>query len=288
MPDRGGEHAGADVADVRPARAGPGACRPRRTARAAAGRRRRPRRARAAAGPGSSTVSARSAVLERHDARRRRRRRPRARGPAASSQRLRVVGDEHPAAVAGDARSGTTSYASRSIARSTPAAVAQETACSRERPPKTMATRGRRPAGPGSGSGRGQVLIGRTLSPAIRSPVARVPALRLACAPWTTCTPRPRPRLDPRRRAGRPAARARGAGERPARALLDVRRRRPGQLRPRRQPHLDGVRGGARGAGGRRRPGLRLGHGGRRRGPVARPRRAASSWHRRTPTTAPA
>src|SRR4051794_2483238 len=38
---------------------------------------------------------------------------------------------------------GRTSYLLRSMARSTPAAVAQETACSEERPPKTMATRGR-------------------------------------------------------------------------------------------------------------------------------------------------
>ncbi|GAB3444957.1 hypothetical protein GCM10027517_25310 [Phycicoccus ginsengisoli] len=40
-----------------------------------------------------------------------------------------------------------TSYASRSIARMTPAAVAHETACSEERPPKTMATRGLRGVG---------------------------------------------------------------------------------------------------------------------------------------------
>ena len=39
---------------------------------------------------------------------------------------------------------GTMSYLERSMARSTPAAVAHETACSEERPPKTMATRGRR------------------------------------------------------------------------------------------------------------------------------------------------
>ena len=141
-----------------------------------------------------------------------------------------------------------------------------------------MATRGL-PGGAGLG------LVGSSSAETLSRPSAghRCTAPRRLARARDGLRPRDHSRLAPaslRRRAGR-QPRMPGAGvNAPARALLDVRRRRPGQLRPRRQPDLDGVRGGARRPGGRRRPGLRLGHGGRRRGPVARPRTAASSWRR--------
>ena len=54
---------------------------------------------------------------------------------------------------------GTTSYASRSIAASTLPAVTHEMPCSEERPPKTTATRGLRPV-----LGEEVSFIGTTLS----------------------------------------------------------------------------------------------------------------------------
>src|SRR6478752_9123080 len=62
---------------------------------------------------------------------------------------------------------GTTSYLSRSMERRTLAAVEQETACSEERPPKTMATRGRRLGWSGWGW---SVVIRRDSIPTFRTP----------------------------------------------------------------------------------------------------------------------
>ena len=201
--------------------------------------------------PGSSTSGPRSVVAERHEHRRRRRRRPRARGPAAApaapGRRRRA-----PSGRPGRCRRAPRRTRSRSIARSTPAAVAQQTACSLERPPKTTATRGRRPAGRLWARAVG-AHRGATLSPPCRAPVHGVPR-RTPSRARDDLHPEPSPPPTLAVAAGRPAARAGRGAERAGRALLDVRRRAAaGRLRPRRQPDLGRVRGGARGARGRRR-----------------------------------
>ena len=177
---------------------------------------------------------------------------------------------------------------SRSIARSTPAAVAQETACSEERPPKTRATRGRWPAGPGSGLwGVSTVLIAR--DPIARHPAAgaRAPVLRLACARGPPAPRRPRPRLDP---GLAPAAQPRvpGAGStRPLELTSTYVADGPVNYARGGNPTWTAFEDALGGARGWRGPGVRLGHGGDRRGPVARPRRRCRRRARPTPTTAP-
>ncbi len=157
---------------------------------------------------------------------------------------------------------GTTSYASRSMACSTLPAVTHEIACSLERPPKTTATRGLRVG----------AFIGSTLST-----YARAHARGRA-------RPEARHRRGHRRSPGHAAGRA---AEHAAHDGVDVRRRRRPGVRPLRQPHLDGVRGGPRRARGRALPVVRVRPGRRRHG--ARPGRPGQPWwsRRGTPTTAP-
>ena len=141
--------------------------------------------------------------LERHDDARRRRRRPRGRASAVSSQRCRVVGGEHPVAVPRDADRDDVVAVAVDGRASRSAAVAHDTACSDDRPPKTMATRGLRGC-------RLVVVIARDPYPA-RAAGHR--AARRGAHPPTLAgvSPRrPRPR-HPRRRPRARAADAPGA-----------------------------------------------------------------------------
>ena len=136
------------------------------------------------------------------------------------------------------------------MACSTLPAVAQEMACSLERPPKTTAMRGlrvwlfllgarswcARPYRPGQ---RPRRLLGWRHVPRARSP----PPYRPATLAVT---------------AGRPPHDARQPAQRAADDGLDLRRRRRRGVRPLRQPDLGGVRGGARRPRGRPVPGVLL------------------------------
>src|SRR6478672_7976747 len=109
------------------------------------------------------------------------------------------------------------------MARITPAAVAHDTACSDERPPKTMATRVLR-------GGCWSVVIGVSLVPAHRSAA-------VTCVPAAYSGARePQDRRHPVRRhdgggPGPPGPYTGGGRERAAGALVHVHRGRPGQLR---------------------------------------------------------
>ena len=206
----------------------------------------------------------------------------------AQLQRRRLVGDEHPAAVLGDADG----HAPRRRRGRSRAARRPRWRRRRRAPRSGRRRRGRR----GDGARRGRALgygacqgcsSDATLSPAIRSPVQAFRAAPSLCA-WTTCTPRPS--LPPRScvSAGRQPRVPGSRRERPAGALLDVRRRRPGRTTP--APATPRGRRSRRRSGRWRaaphwssprawRPSPR---------PCRWPPRAASSWHRRTPTTAPA
>ena len=90
---------------------------------------------------------------------------------------------------------GTTSYASRSIARSTLPAVTQEMACSLERPPKTTATRGL----------RGSFIVHDPSGPAARRPAPPRLGTMPEETPQTAVTATPRRPATVAVTAGRPA-----------------------------------------------------------------------------------
>ena len=176
--------------------------------------------------PGSCTVSARSVVLERHDDRRRRS--PSTSGSVArrrARSRAGLVGDEHPAAVLGDADRARRRSASRSIA-------AQHAGRGHARDGVLAGAAAEDDGDAGLAAGRARARgVSRCSSPATLSPAdparrrtraGAAPSLRA----WTTCTPTTVAPASIRSSRRPPAARARRRRQRAAGAGLDVRRRR--------------------------------------------------------------
>ena len=195
--------------------------------------------------------------------------------PAVSSRCERVVRREHPVAVARDA--------DRHDVVAVAVDGAQDAGGGRAR---HRVLGGAAPEDEGDAGLAGGVwlLVGHRRR-AYRPHCGDPDAARSARLVWPGDRRAPRPRHPPRRpRSPGPAARLRG--QRPPRVLLDLPRRRAGQLRAGGEPDVVGLRGGARGDWRAARPSSSP------RGWRRSQRRSASCptaapwWCRRTPTTA--
>ena len=240
-PRRRGEHAGADVADVR------SSSRPWSVPSS-------PNGPCSSGNTTSTSPSSRGGWPGSSDGERALARSPAARRTSAplavdlghvarrvSSQRLRVVGGEHPPAVAGDADRHDVVRVAVDRAQHAGRGGAGDGVLRGAAAEDDGDAGAGRPAGR---AGAGPCSSAETLSPH-RSPGRPYAGAAASLTRDAAATDEPRPRLARGRRRP-PAARARAPRQRARRAHLDVCRRRPGQLRPHRQPDLDRVRGGAR------------------------------------------